>query len=108
MTEYVIVYITASGEEEAEKIARALLDAKLAACVNIVRNVRSIYRWQGKIEDESEVLMIVKSRRKLFGRLLDTVKKLHSYSVPEVVAMPVIEGSEEYLAWLGKETSQET
>ncbi len=108
MTEYIIVYITASNEEEAEKIAKVILDAKLAACVNIVRNVRSIYRWQGKIEDEGEVLMIAKSRRGLFGRLCDAVKKLHSYSVPEVIAMPVIEGSEDYLTWLERETSQET
>jgi periplasmic divalent cation tolerance protein len=104
MTEYIIVYITASSEEEAGKIAKALLEAKLAACVNIVNNVRSIYRWEGKIEAGSEVLMIVKSRRELFRRLRDAVKKLHSYSVPEVVALPVIEGSEDYLNWLREET----
>ncbi len=104
MTEFVIVYITAANEEEAEKIAKALLDAKLAGCASIVKNLRSIYRWQGKIEDGSEVLMIVKSRRELFGRLAEMVKQLHSYSVPEVIAMPVVEGSEGYLTWLEEET----
>jgi periplasmic divalent cation tolerance protein len=105
MTEYVVVYITAPGEEEAEKIARALLENRLAACVNIVRGVRSIYRWQGKIEDNAEVLMIVKTRRALLGRLKETVKRLHGYSVPEIIALPVVEGTEEYLAWLMEETS---
>ncbi len=105
MTEFIVVFITASSEEEAEKIARALLEAKLAACANIVKDVRSIYRWQGKVEDESEVLMIVKSRREIFARLRDVVKSLHSYSVPEVIAMPIIEGSDDYLTWLDRETS---
>ncbi len=104
MTECIIVYVTAPTEEEAGKIARALVDKKLAACVNIVRDMTSIYRWQGKIEDEAEVLMIVKTRRGHFGRLQETVKQLHSYSVPEVIAIPVVEGSEDYLKWLREET----
>jgi periplasmic divalent cation tolerance protein len=108
MTEYVVVYVTAPGEEEAEKIAGVLLENKLAACVNIVRGVRSIYRWQGKIEDGAEVLMIVKSRREHFERLQATVKQLHSYSVPEIIALPVVEGSEGYLQWLKEETASET
>ncbi len=107
MTEYVVVYVTAPGEEEAERIAKTLVENKLAACVNIVRNVRSIYRWQGKIEDENEALMIVKTRRKHFGRVSETVKQLHSYSVPEIIALPVVEGSGEYLAWLGEETKSQ-
>ncbi len=108
MTEFIIVYVTAPTEEEARKIARALIDNKLAACVNIVREMRSIYRWQGKIEDEAEVLMIVKTRRGHFRRLKETVKQLHSYSVPEIIAIPVVEGSEDYLEWLREETRPET
>ena len=104
MTEYIVVYVTASGEEEAEKIGRALLENELAACVNIVKNVRSIYRWQGKIEDEAEAMMIVKTRRQHFGRIEEAVKKLHSYSVPEIIALPVVEGPTDYLAWLREET----
>jgi periplasmic divalent cation tolerance protein len=104
MTGYIVVYVTAPGEAEAEKIARALVENKLAACVNIVKNVRSIYRWQGKIEDEAEVLMVAKTREEHFGPFTDTVKRHHSYAVPEIIAVPVVEGSEDYLAWLGHET----
>lgn len=96
----IIVFITASREEEAAKIARALVEARLAGCVNIVRNIRSIYRWQGKVEDEKEVLMIAKSRKGLFNALEKKVKELHSYAVPEIIAMPTVEGSADYLNWL--------
>lgn len=106
MTEYIVVYITAPGEEEAAKIAGALLEARLAACVNIIRSIRSLYRWQGKVEDEQEVLMIVKTRAALFNDLMKKVRELHSYSVPEIIALPVAACSEEYLKWLHDETDQ--
>jgi periplasmic divalent cation tolerance protein len=105
MTECIVVYVTAPAEEEAEKIARALVENKLAACVNIVKNIRSIYRWQGKIADEAEVLMIVKTREEHVAHIRETVKQLHSYSVPEIIALPIVAGSEDYLAWLKEETS---
>ena len=95
-----IVLIAAPGEDEAAKIARALVEARLAGCVNIIKNIRSIYSWEGKIEDEKEVLMIAKTRKKLFKALSKKVRELHSYSVPEIIAMPIIEGSEDYLKWL--------
>lgn len=98
--EPVVVYITASSEEEAAEISRALVEERLAGCVNIVRGIRSIYSWEGRVEDEAEVLMIVKSRRALFERLSQRVKELHSYTVPEVIALPVMEGSADYLSWL--------
>jgi periplasmic divalent cation tolerance protein len=107
MTEYIVVYITAPAEEEAERIASALVENKLAACVNIVKNMRSIYRWQGKIEDEAEVLMIVKTRKEHFAHIRERVKQLHSYSVPEIIALPIVEGSEDYLAWMREETSNQ-
>ncbi|MBI4697727.1 MAG: divalent-cation tolerance protein CutA [Nitrospirae bacterium] len=100
----IVVYITASNEDEAAQIAKALVEAKLAACVNIIKNIRSIYRWQGKIEDENEVLMIVKTRKELFSVLSLKVKELHSYSVPEIIALPIIEGSEDYLKWIKEAT----
>lgn len=106
MTGHIVVYITAPHEEEAAKIAGAIVEARLAACVNIVRSIRSIYRWQGKVEDEQEVLMIVKTRAALFDELLQKVRELHSYSVPEVIGMPVIAGSEHYLKWLHDETAE--
>ena len=100
----IVVFITVSNENEAANIARALVEGKLAACVNIVRNLRSIYRWQGKIEDEPEVLMIVKTQKKLFNRLSRKVRELHSYTVPEIIALPIVDGSEDYLKWLKEVT----
>jgi len=103
-TNEIVIYITAPDEDEAARIARALVEARLAACVNILRNVRSIYTWQGNIEDDSEVLMVVKTKRNLFDTLSAKVKELHSYDVPEIIALPVVEGSEEYLKWLREST----
>ncbi|TAL23765.1 MAG: divalent-cation tolerance protein CutA [Nitrospirae bacterium] len=100
----IIVFITAPNEDEASKIARALVEARLAGCVNIIKDIRSIYIWQGKIEDEAEVLMVAKTRHNLFAGLCKRVKELHSYTVPEIIAMPVVEGSEDYLKWLKEAT----
>jgi len=107
MTEYIVVLITASKEEEAANIAKEIVGAGLAGCVNIINDLRSIYRWQGKIEDENEVLMIVKTRKELFGNLVEKVKGLHSYSVPEIIALPIVEGSRDYLKWLEDETTSD-
>jgi len=100
----IVVFITASNEDEAAKIAKALVESRLAGCVNIIKNIRSIYRWQGKIEDEPEVLMIAKTQKSLFNDLSKKVKELHSYTVPEIIAMPIVEGSEDYLKWLKEVT----
>lgn len=105
-TKEIVVYITAPSGDEAARIAGALVEAGLSACVNIIDNVRSIYRWQGKIEDDREVLMIAKTRKELFRKLSDKVRELHSYDVPEIIALPLIEGSEDYLDWLRKSTEQ--
>ncbi len=104
--EALVVYITAPSEEEAAKIAKALVKERLAACVNIIKDIRSIYSWQGKIEDERELLMIVKTRPELFSSLKTRVKELHPYAVPEIIVLPVVDGSEEYLAWLRETTKQ--
>lgn len=98
--EFVVVFITAPGMEEAEKIAGKIVEEKLAGCVNIVNGIRSIYSWKGKIEDDPEVLMIAKTRKDLFDSLKKRVMELHSYDVPEVIAVPVVQGSEDYLNWL--------
>ena len=100
----IVVFITTSNEDEAAKISRALVESRLAGCVNIIRNIRSIYSWQGKIEDEPEVLMIAKTRKPLLDAFMENVKELHSYTVPEIIAFPVIEGSEDYLKWLREVT----
>jgi periplasmic divalent cation tolerance protein len=96
----IVVYVTAPNEDEAAAIAKTLVGERLAACVNIVRPIRSVYMWQEKIEDDTEVLMIMKTQASLFERLCRKVKELHSYSVPEVIALPVVSGSDDYLAWL--------
>ncbi len=100
----IVVFITASNEDEAVKIARTLVEVRLAGCVNIIKNIRSIYSWQGKIEDEAEVFMILKTQRPLFDAIMKQVKQLHSYTVPEIIAIPIIEGSEDYLKWLSEVT----
>ncbi len=104
MTDFIVVLITAQKEEDAAAIAKDLAGQKLAACVNIVRDVRSIYRWKGRTEDEREVLMVVKTRRELFPAVVKKVKELHPYTVPEIIALPIIEGTEDYLGWLKEET----
>jgi len=96
----IVVFITASGEDEAVKIARSLVEARLAGCVNIIKNIRSVYRWEKTVEDEPEVLMIAKTQKNLFQELIKKVKELHSYTVPEIIALPIVEGSEDYLKWL--------
>ena len=89
--------------EEAAKIARALVEKKLAACVNVMPAVRSFYRWKDVIADEQESLLVIKSSRALFNDLRVEIEKLHSYEVPEVIAVPIVDGSEGYLEWLDRE-----
>jgi periplasmic divalent cation tolerance protein len=102
-----LVLVTASDADEAARLARALVDERLAACVNIVPGLRSLYRWQGRVEDAPEVLLLVKSVRPRLAAIVARVRALHSYSVPEVVAVPIVGGSEPYLAWLAAETAPE-
>jgi periplasmic divalent cation tolerance protein len=100
----IVIFITAPNEDEAASIARSLVEARLAACANIVRNIRSIYTWQGSIQDDNEVLMMVKTRKSLFSKVSVKVRELHSYDVPEIIALPIIDGSPDYLNWLKEST----
>lgn len=100
----VIVFITTASEDEASAIGRAVVSQRLAACTNILALKKSIFEWEGKICEESEFLMIVKSRLDLFEELSVVVKGLHSYKVPEIVAVPMITGSPEYLNWVMQNT----
>jgi periplasmic divalent cation tolerance protein len=104
MTDNIVVLITVPGEDEASRIASTLINERLAACVNLVKNIRSLFRWEGKVEDESEFLMVVKTRSDIFERLSKRVNELHSYSVPEIIALPIIDGFEGYLQWIADET----
>jgi periplasmic divalent cation tolerance protein len=97
---YGLVIVTTKDVPEAEKIARGVLEQKLAACCNIVKDLRSFYWWQGKIEDSSEVMLVIKTGRDRFKEIVRAVKSLHSYSVPEIVMLPIVEGSEDYLRWI--------
>lgn len=99
-----VVFCTASSRDEAETIARAMVEERLAACANIVPSVTSIFRWEGRIEMEAEVLIIMKTRRRQLDRLVERVKDLHSYEVPEIIALPVVGGSDAYLEWVRLET----
>ncbi len=103
MTDKIVAFSTCDSEEQAVQIARALVEQRLAACVNILPNARSIYRWKGQIEDAPEWLLIIKSRRDLMDQLRAAIGKIHTYEVPELLAIPVVDGSESYLAWLDRE-----
>ena len=103
MSEFIVVLVTVGSSKEGERLARALVEEQLAACVNRITGVQSIYRWQGQVERSEEELLIIKSRRDLFDRLKKRVQALHSYSVPEVIALPILDGSESYLRWLDDE-----
>lgn len=105
MQDFIIVFVTVASAGEGDRLARALVDERLAACVNRIKSIKSVYRWQGNVEESEEELLIIKSRKELFPKLEARVRQLHSYSVPEVIALPVIEGSHDYLQWLEEELS---
>ncbi|HTW64481.1 MAG TPA: divalent-cation tolerance protein CutA [Bryobacteraceae bacterium] len=103
MTDKIVVLSTCGSPEEAQRLSRALVEKRLAACVNIVPGVRSIYHWKDAIEEEEEALLVIKSSRPLLEDLCGELERLHSYEVPEVIVLPVVDGSEKYLAWLTRE-----
>ena len=95
-----LIMVTAGSEEQAMSIAQVLVGERLAACVNVVGPIRSIYRWQGEVHDDSEHLMLIKTRASLVSKVERRVRKLHSYEVPEVIALSIVAGSKPYLEWL--------
>jgi len=101
--EFCSIYITAGSEEEAAGIGRTLIEERLAACINILP-VRSVYWWEGSIEDEAEVAAFIKTRASLAEKVIDRVKSLHSYEVPCVVVLPIKQGNPDYLQWIEKST----
>ena len=103
-----MVYVTVGSPAEGDRLARALVEERLAACVNRVGPVHSVYRWQGKIEQSEEELLIIKTRNALFDALEKRVRELHSYSVPEIISAPIVNGSEGYLRWLAEQVSDNT
>ncbi len=105
MEEKILVMITAGSEEEGAKIAKALLEARLIACANLIGGIRSLYRWEGKVCDDPEILLLCKTVRKNFSGLSEKVKSIHSYDVPEIIALPLAEGWQPYLDWVEQETT---
>ena len=103
MTDKIVVLSTCESSDEATKIARHLVEKRVAACVNIVPGARSIYRWKGAIEEAGEFVLLIKTRRDLFPHLRAELEKIHSYEVPEAIALPIVDGSEAYLGWLDRE-----
>jgi len=103
MPEHLVVLITAGSQEEANRIADALVTELLAACVNVIPGVTSVYRWEGEVRRDGEWLLVAKSTREAFEDLLRCVRALHSYDLPEIIALPVVAGSEAYLHWVAGE-----
>ena len=103
MKDYIQVFTTTESKEEAEKISREVVGKRLAACTQIVGPIKSIYRWKEKIEEEEEWLCIMKSLNDLYEQLEKAIKEIHSYEVPEILALPVVAGNQAYLEWLNKE-----
>jgi periplasmic divalent cation tolerance protein len=104
MTDKGIVFMTASSMQEAERVAKHLVKKKMASCVNILSEIRSIYWWKDKVCDEKEVFLIAKTTALLFSELAEEVKKLHSYEVPEIIFVPIKDGSKTYLEWIDEVT----
>ncbi len=103
---YVVLFITTADDEEAQLISRVLLEQRKAACVNIVPRVSSLFWWQGKILQAEESLLVVKTRAKLLDEIIKLVKEIHSNDVPEIIALPIVGGSQDFLDWVGEETGE--
>lgn len=102
MTDKVMVFTTAGSHPEARRIADVLIERRLAACVNIVPHIESVYRWQGKVEEAEEWLMVIKTTAGAFERIRDAIRELHSYKLPECACLPIDSGIPDYLNWIGE------
>ncbi len=103
---YLVVFCTVPGEEVGTRIARTLVEEKLAACCNLVRGLRSIYFWKGEVCDDAEVLMVIKTREEVFPQLEQRIRALHPYTVPEIIGLPIVAGHQPYLNWVSEHVQQ--
>lgn len=103
MTDKIVVLSACASSDEARKLARHLVETRVAACVNVIPGVYSVFRWEGKVDEAEEWLLVIKSTRERLAALKLELRKMHSYSVPEVVAIQIVDGSEDYLQWIGRE-----
>ena len=99
---YLVLLVTAGSSEEANKVAGELLNQRKVACVNIVPGVNSLFRWQGKIDSAQENLLVIKTEASLLNEVVDLIKQIHSYDVPEIIALPIVGGNKDYLQWIDK------
>jgi periplasmic divalent cation tolerance protein len=104
MSDYCVVFTTAGSQSEAEMIAAALVEARLAACVNLFA-IQSVYRWQGEVQREAEWQLVIKTRVECFERVVGEVRSLHSYDTPEIIALPIDKGSADYLSWIDEQVA---
>lgn len=102
----IVVLMTCANEDEAQSIVEKLLDQKLIACANLTQPVRSLFWWEGKVNSEQEILVVMKTREECFVDLKTLIKSFHSYSVPEIIALPIVAGNEEYLNWIDESTGK--
>lgn len=100
-----LIYITCPNREEALMIGKSLVEQRLAACANVLNGMTSVYWWEGKVQDDQECVLILKTRETLVPALIQKVKKLHSYDVPAIVSLPILDGNPDYLQWIGRETT---
>ncbi len=105
MQSFLVIYITCPSYKEAERLSRLLLQEKLAACCNIIKSVKSLFLWKGKVDEAEESLMIVKTQQSRLDALVQFVQNHHPYDVPEIIAMPIVGGAQDYLNWLKEETT---
>jgi len=101
---YVVIFVTTPNHDDALRIARALVEEERVACVNVIDKITSIFRWKGKVEEETECLLIIKTRVERVPDVIDRVKSLHSYDVPEIIALPIVDGNPSYLSWIDEVT----
>jgi periplasmic divalent cation tolerance protein len=106
MTDKIVVFSACGSAEEAQKLARHLVETRVAACVNVIPGVYSVFHWEGKVDEASEWMLIIKSTRARLEQLKSELRKVHSYSVPEVVAVPIVDGSTDYLDWMDREVGE--
>ncbi|MCQ2744200.1 MAG: divalent-cation tolerance protein CutA [bacterium] len=101
----IVIYCTVPNKKLAKEITKVLMKHRLAACVSMIENVKSVFSWDGEICEEKEVLLMIKTRRANYGKIKLVIEDMHSYSVPEIIALPIVDCSEDYLKWLAKETA---
>jgi len=101
-TGYCVVFVTVGSEEEGKKVASAVVEEKLSACANMIGPIRSLYWWDGKVQDDPEMLLVMKTKKDTFKKLESRIKEVHSYDVPEIIALPIDAGHAPYLDWIGE------